>query len=159
MAENSSKKAQSTVNERLKFLIDSLNMSARAFSSAIEMPDSNTRNYLTRGTKLNSDYLESIARRFNHVNLGWLITGQGEPFLTDTPPAAISHSGDFNITGNAVTQKVKVNKGQAQDIVKQLDDCQRDVEGLRRELALANALIASKDETISLLRIRFDRPN
>lgn len=85
---------QTTVNERLKFLITELNLSARAFSAAIGMPDSNTRNYLSKGTKLNSEYIESIALHFSHVNLNWLITGNGAPFLAEVEGASSTTSID-----------------------------------------------------------------
>jgi hypothetical protein len=75
--------SQETINQRLNFLIKSLGLSIRAFSAALGVSDTNTRNYLTKGTKPNSDYLESILRHFNRVNPAWLITGQGEPFLTE----------------------------------------------------------------------------
>ncbi len=69
--------------------------------------------------------------------------------------AQISNSqiGDFNQAGNSNTQKVKVDKGQPQqDLAAALAACQR-------ELALANALVAAKDETITLLRATYTRPN
>ena len=79
--------------------------------------------------------------------------------LDDEHKSGGFHTGDFNIVGSANTQKVKVNKAPAQELAKQLEDCQRDVEGLKRELALANALIAAKDETITLLRGSYRNPN
>lgn len=167
MSDNYSKKAQSTVNERLKFLIESLNLSARAFSAAIGVPDSNTRNYLSKGTKLNSDYLESISSHFSHVNLGWLITGEGEPLLTDALPQVQTNvSGDRNNVASGKNGKaIQKNYG--------LSDCEKERDGLRAErdsltkqvellhgqLQTKDALIASKEETIDLLKAAFNRPN
>lgn len=167
MPHNSFEMAQSTVNERLDFLIKSLNMSARAFSAAIGMPDSNTRNYLNKGTKLNSDYLESISSHFSHVNLSWLITGIGEPFLEGSE--------------EAVNVSVKKNKGQTvgvnngtvaqnsytiadcekeRDIYKaERDSLAKEVGLLRDQLAMKDQLIAAKDEMLTLLRGGHNRPN
>ncbi|RZJ93848.1 MAG: XRE family transcriptional regulator [Hymenobacter sp.] len=62
-------------------------------------------------------------------------------------------TGDFNQAGSGNSQKVKVDKGKPQqDLAAALAACQR-------ELALANALVAAKDETITLLRASFTRPN
>ena len=78
-------------------------------------------------------------------------------FLGDTAPSNVvaSHNqiGDFNQAGSGNSQKVKVDKGKPQqDLSAALAACQR-------ELALANALVAAKDETISLLRASYNRPN
>ena len=174
--------AQTTINERLKILIELLGMSARAFSSAIGSGDTNTRNYLDRGSKPGADYLEKIVRRFETVNSVWLLTGDGEPILSEKPEAGTTQTGNFNQAGTSNTQKVKGNKNNVQNNngdhatitnnVK-LEQCQRDlastqkeVEHLRAQLAAAEALVASKDvtiaskeETISVLRAAFNRPN
>jgi transcriptional regulator with XRE-family HTH domain len=64
-----------------------------------------------------------------------------------------SQTGDFNQAGNSNTQKVKVDKGQPQqDLAAALAACQR-------ELEVTRALVAAKDETITLLRASYTRPN
>lgn len=74
-------------------------------------------------------------------------------FLSDDTLPSSVQTGDFNQAGNNLSQKVKVSKGQPQqDLAAALAACQR-------ELALANALVAAKDETITLLRASFTRPN
>ena len=70
-----------------------------------------------------------------------------------------TQTGNFNQAGNNLTQKIKGSKAPSQEIAKQLEDCQRDIESLKRELALANALVAAKDETITLLRASYRNPN
>jgi transcriptional regulator with XRE-family HTH domain len=79
--------------------------------------------------------------------------------LSESNQSSIVQTGDSNQTGNNFKQKVKVTKAPTQELAKQLEDCQRDNESLKRELALANALVAAKDETITLLRASFTRPN
>jgi hypothetical protein len=172
MPHNSSKQAQQSVNERLKFLIDALNLSARAFSAKIEVPDSNTRNYLSKGTKLNSDYLESIASHFSHVNLGWLITGQGEPFLPGTDANETLASYTKNNYGNNVgsnkggtvtqhnipdgTKSFVDPFGYQQSKIEKLES---ENQQLREQLQRADALAAAKDETIAILKSALARPN
>ena len=70
-----------------------------------------------------------------------------------------SQIGEFNQAGNSNTHKVKVTKAPAHELAQQLDICQRDNESLKSQLALANALVAAKDETITLLRASVARPN
>jgi transcriptional regulator with XRE-family HTH domain len=79
--------------------------------------------------------------------------------LSEVNQSSAMQTGDFNQTRNNFKQKVKVTKAPTQELAKQLEDCQRDNESLKRELALANALVAAKDETITLLRASFTRPN
>lgn len=66
---------------------------------------------------------------------------------------SVSQTGDLSKAASGKTRKVKVDKGQPQqDLAAALAACQR-------ELALANALVAAKDETITLLRATYTRPN
>jgi transcriptional regulator with XRE-family HTH domain len=58
-----------------------------------------------------------------------------------------------NASQQVATKKVKVNKGQPQqDLAAALAACQR-------ELEVTRALVAAKDETISLLRVAYTRPS
>lgn len=142
-------------------------MSARAFSAAIGVPDSNTRNYLSKGTKLNADYLESIVSHFSNVNLNWLVTGQGELFTGEMPPVTNTtttrikkvtggavHSGNGNqlITLEACQQELEQTRRTAAEL-------QKENEHLKAQLQTKDALIASKEETIDLLKAAFNRPN
>ena len=158
-----------SINERLKFLISALNISARAFSQTIEVSESTTRNYLDKGTKPSTDYLERIASHFTNVNLTWLITGQGEALLAEssTPQAQTNISGKKNAVNVASGNGKAVQKNyvladceKERDIYKaQLDKAQREIELLTGQLQTKDALIASKEETIDLLKAAFNRPN
>lgn len=74
-------------------------------------------------------------------------------FFEENPQPISSQIGDFNQAGNNLSQKVKVDKGQPQqDLIAALAACQR-------ELEVTRALVAAKDETISLLRGTYRNPN
>jgi hypothetical protein len=166
---------QETINQRLKFLIESLGMSARAFSFTLGAPVSTTRNYLDKDTKPSSDYIERIVVHFENVNLNWLITGKGEPFLTDKLESGSTQTGNFNQAGTSNKQTIKGNKGTVQNNTGsgntitnnvKLDDCKRDLEAAQREneylrgkLQDKEELLAAKEETINLLKANFNRPN
>jgi transcriptional regulator with XRE-family HTH domain len=83
-------------------------------------------------------------------------------FLGDSAPSNVEVSsiqtGSYNQSGNRNSQKIKVTKAPAHELAQQLDTCQRDNESLKSQLALANALVAAKDETITLLRASITRP-
>ncbi|MFC6222710.1 hypothetical protein ACFP2F_05610 [Hymenobacter artigasi] len=102
-------------------MIKSLNLSAKAFSAVLGVLDSNTRNYLSMGTKLNSDYLESISSHFSHVNSSWLITGTGEPFLPGAELTQNISTIKGNIIGTAIGNIT-------------LDDCKRELATSQKEL-------------------------
>jgi transcriptional regulator with XRE-family HTH domain len=73
-------------------------------------------------------------------------------FFDEQPLPVASQKGDSFPASSSTTQKAKVDKGQPQqDLAAALAACQR-------ELALANALVAAKDETIVLLRASVARP-
>ena len=80
-------------------------------------------------------------------------------FFDDFSQGPNSQIGDFNQSGAGNTQKVKVSKAPAHELAAQLESCQRDVESLKSQLAMATALVAAKEETISLLRGSYTRPN
>jgi hypothetical protein len=169
MTDNLLSQSQLTVNERLKFLIKALKISARAFSAQLEVPESSTRNYLDKGTKLNSDFLERIGLHFENVNLNWLITGKGEP-LSDQQ-ASTTQTGNFNQAGTGNKQVVK-GKGSVVGtnlgIITHtsLPACEKEnahlrtqIELLKGQLESKDALIAAKDEMLNFLRGGFNRPN
>lgn len=151
--------AQDTINERLKFLINKLGLSVRAFSSALEVPDSNTRNYLDKNTKLNSEYLERIAHHFKNVNLSWLITGIGDPIIgvidTGIGPGPISIISSKNNSGNAIG----INHGQATQhqggrqggAARVTDDTAARLQAAEEKITLLTSQLADKERTIQIL--------
>lgn len=154
--------AENTVNQRLKFLMDALGMKAGAFSRALGISETNIRNYTDRTSKPGFEALEKIALTFKQVNLAWLVTGEGEPLLTDT-------TSDQSTTTNAKKNSgnIQNNAGNAQvtNNIK-LEECQRDLEAIRkdaaayqREIALLQGQLKDKEEIITLLRASFTRPN
>jgi hypothetical protein len=153
---------QETINQRLNFLIKSLGLSIRAFSAALGVSDTNTRNYLSKGTKPNSDYLASVLRHFDRVNPAWLIVGQGEPFLSgpsasDEPLIAYQKNNPGQATGRSYSitdcEKERDTYKAERDLARQ------EAQSLREQLAMKDQLIAAKDEMLSLLRNGFNRSN
>jgi hypothetical protein len=151
-------------------------MSARNFSRALGVPDNNTQNYLGAKPALpKADYLEQILLCFQSVNPEWLLTGKGEPFLSEKPEISTTQTGDFKQVGNTNSQKVKGNKNNVQNnngdhatITNniKLEECQRDLEASRkdaaayqREIALLQGQLKDKEEIITLLRASYNRPN
>jgi hypothetical protein len=94
-------------------------------------------------------------------------------FLGNTAPNVVIQDqiGHSNQSGSGNNQNVRGNNspsisGNNSKIDLTIDDCkqqllltQREVEYLKSQLARADALVEAKDQTITLLKGRFDRPN
>ena len=166
--------ADNTVNQRLKILIEALGLSVNAFGDAIGVPGTTTRNYLVRGTNPKSDFLAKVARHFEQVSPIWLFTGEGEMF-TEKPAGSTVQTGNNNQAGTSNKQTIKSNKGNIQNNTGsgntitnnvKLESCQRDlkaaqkeIEHLQAQLRMQETVLAAKEETITLLRASFNRPN
>jgi transcriptional regulator with XRE-family HTH domain len=74
-----------TVNERIKFLIKTLNLSTEEFSDKIGVKEGTTRNYLYRNSTPNTEYIEKIYNSIDNISAEWLLTGEGEPFKNGRP--------------------------------------------------------------------------
>lgn len=160
--------SQESINQRIKFLLEKYKLSVRAFSELIGQKPANTQNYVgARGSMPGADYLQSITEHFEEVSPVWLLTGKGNPFLTDAPTLTQTNiSGKKNAVNVAGGNATQTNNYTIADCEKerdslraQLDKAQREVELLTGQLQTKDALIASKEETIDLLKAAFNRPN
>lgn len=84
-----------------------------------------------------------LADKFKDLNIRWLITGEGEPWLL---------SGDKTEEPSSVYQVANGN-GNHQNV----DVTPREYESLRREIETLHRLIQEKDERISLLKEMMNR--
>jgi hypothetical protein len=158
---------ETTINQRLKYLIDVLGLKVSAFSRELGVSETSTRNYTDRTTKPGADYLEKVANHFRQVNMSWLLTGNGEPLLPTSDAKGIVGTQAQNIYGNSIGLNLGTNT-QMGPALNDLDlptckaqvaQLQLEVQNLREQLQRADALAASKDETISLLRASYRNPN
>ncbi len=153
--------SEPTINQRLKFLIEHLSTSVRAFSESIGDSYSNTQNYIgSRQLAPKHEYIAKVLKHFSNVNARWLLTGEGEPFTGEAPAAP----------ANSNTRKNKGPVPQTTDSRAadhaQLANCQRDLEatkkeaaGYQREIALLESQLKDKEEIITLLRAGSHRSN
>jgi len=76
----SSGKMQNSVQNRLKFLIDSLKINIKEFSIKTGIPYRTIQDYLLGKRMPGGENLQKICTHLG-INLNWLLTGEGEPFL------------------------------------------------------------------------------
>jgi len=160
---------ETPIGQRLKILIDSLKLDVRTFSQRIDVAETTTRNYLNRGTKPGTEYLEKVYNAFNEANMHWLLTGNGEPLILPAnennqttahaekffrSPVVGTNHGTAYQENNATPAAADVEA-----IKNKLALAEKEVEHLKAQLAMKDALLTSKEETLALLRISFNRPN
>jgi transcriptional regulator with XRE-family HTH domain len=152
--------SESPVGQRLKFLIKELGLTVRSFSQRLDIGETTTRNYFNRGSKPSAEYLEKLSNTFEQLNLAWLLTGKGEPFLSSVTIVA-----EQNANYQSPTQNQKKNRGHIINhtgngpAVYSLEDCKRErdqwiakCESHEREIELLKGQVADKDEIIRLLK-------
>ena len=133
-----------TIAERIVLLVGILGFEVVHFAESLEINPGNIRNYKNNGNRPGSDLLEKIANTYPQVNLVWLLTGKEEPLLPErTPIDASTGSTHHTLQGCQL----------------ELDMVRREVEGLRDQLKTQEAIIATKDEMLSMLRGGYNRPN
>jgi hypothetical protein len=140
---------QTTINQRLKFLVESLAKSTREFSGLISESPTTTHNYTgKRNAEPRADYLSKVLLHFGHIDARWLMTGEGEPFLpnptsTETNSATLSKNKNFSRS-----QVIGSNAGSA---TQNLTSPPADLTALQRENELLRSQLADKERTIQIL--------
>jgi transcriptional regulator with XRE-family HTH domain len=162
--------AQTTVNERIKILIDSMGISVRAFSELVGESNSNINNYIgERQSMPPVAFLEKLINHIENINPKWLITGKDEPFTGDAPTLSTKAKVAGKKNNVAVTGghgKTIQNNYNLADCEKerdtlriQLDNAQREIELLNGQLQMQKTIIEGKDQMLDLLKGGFNRPN
>lgn len=146
--------SKGAINQRLKFLVDSLSTSVRAFSEAIGDSSSNTNNYIgSRQTEPKPEYLAKVINHFSEVDAHWLLTGTGEPFKE----GGSVRQNQTNISGKKNSVNVAGNHGTATNNYS-ISDCEKERDGYRAErdcyklqAELLASQLADKERTIQIL--------
>jgi hypothetical protein len=160
---------QDTINQRLKFLVDKIGLSSRAFSELIGESPTNTHNYIgARQAEPRASYLTKVLSHFSNINPTWLMLGEGEPFKDGAAPTQnqTNISGSKNIVASGKGGKAILNNYSLADCEKerdtlriQFDNAQREIELLTGQLQMQKTIIESKDQMLDMLRGGFNRQN
>ena len=74
---------ESIVYKQFKTILDSLNVSANAFSKQIGLPQRTVNNYVTGDRSLSIDFIEAILAAFPELSAEWLLRGRGSMYGVD----------------------------------------------------------------------------
>lgn len=69
-----------SIKDRLREIIDSQNMSIKAFAESMQIPLRTLHNYLSGEREPSTEVLAKIATELN-INLNWLLLGKDEMYL------------------------------------------------------------------------------
>jgi transcriptional regulator with XRE-family HTH domain len=152
---------QLTIGQRIKFLLDSQGGSIRKFARLLDVSDTNIRNYIERGTKPSSDTLEKLLQIIPHLNPIWLLTGEGDAFLLQPGESAqIGATTVKNNSGNSIgINHGRASQQQGAGPASTEAELLLKIQHLEAQLAMKDQVIASKEETIDLLKAAYGRPN
>lgn len=137
---------QTTINQRIKILIDELGLNIGTFSRALDVGETNVRNYISRGSKPSSDFLEKVARHFERVNITWLLTGVGSVFSDEVADQAATHQKISNLSGINIGR----NYGTATQQHATKEDCEKEVVQLRAQVVSLQGQLQDKQDIIDL---------
>lgn len=74
--------AQMSIKERLRIVIESQEMSIKAFAELVDTPLRTVHNYLSGEREPSSEFLIKVATQFN-INLNWLLLNKDDMYISD----------------------------------------------------------------------------
>jgi hypothetical protein len=106
-----------TINRIIHF-ISEMGMSARQFDLSIGTANGYILRMEKNNASVGSDVIERIAKKYPKINLVWLITGEGEMFVTE--PVQRTEISDFEV------QKI-IQKEVDSKLLEQKEDLLKDI--------------------------------
>lgn len=125
-----------TQAERLKKIINSLNMRNKAFEELIGLPNGTVHNINKRGSV--SMHIAKRIANYVPININWLMTGEGEMYKENAQFGNIVNITRGNNNTSAVGLGNSITIGESET-----------VKALKLQIKLLNEYIESKDRTIS----------
>lgn len=74
--------AQMSIKERLRIVIESQDMSIKAFAELVDTPLRTVHNYLSGEREPSSEFLIKVATQFN-INLNWVLLNRDDMYISD----------------------------------------------------------------------------
>jgi transcriptional regulator with XRE-family HTH domain len=143
---------QTTINERLKILVEVLGTNQNALAVMLGLSPSTFRNYTDRESKPGYEVLERLYHSFKHINLYWLFGEPGEPLLQNSPEVTGTVPNTRKISRSMVVGNVSGNATQNQG------STAGDQTAMERENELLRAQLADKERTIQILLNQLSKP-
>lgn len=94
---------QHAVNQRIKFLANSLNLNQNRLATVLGVTRSAVSLIYLEKNGVKAETLSHLVSAYPYINANWLLTGQGQPFLEEKPQKSIANSegsGDDGLAQN-----------------------------------------------------------
>jgi hypothetical protein len=141
---------QSTIGQRIKFLLDHFGISARKLSRELGVPESNTQNYLPPNPREpGAYYLERLLLHFESVDAHWLLTGDGDPWVRLEDGSLPDEATNPAPNNKKYTRSQII--GHVAGDANQNQGSSANEAAMQREIELLKAQLADKERTIQIL--------
>ncbi len=105
---------------RIKLLIDSENISTRAFEQSIGASNGLIRRAILNNTDIQSKWISIIVDKYPHINLYWLITGKGDMYLDSNAPSVVVNESEKERI-NELKDMIAVQKARIKDLEEKIN--------------------------------------
>ncbi len=99
---------KNTVGQRLKWLLDSNNISSREFQQYVSVGEKQISNWLSGISHIQVKHIVEIANCFNGLSMDWFLLGRGEPFIEGKTNATPDNTGTSDCKCK-VCEKLKIH--------------------------------------------------
>ena len=98
---------ENTVGQRLKWLLDSRNISSREFQKFVSVGEKQISNWISGTSHIQVKHIIEIASYFKELSMDWFLLGRGDPFSGDRTDIS---SGQPDVTYNTCKEcdKLKI---------------------------------------------------
>lgn len=131
------------IKERIQTLIKALNLSGREFCKSIGQSDSWNRMI---GTTIGLDIVRTILRTYPNININWLVLGEGEIFIENTPTELRERSTKlyFNKNYETLFEELRLDNKDLREENKKLRESLLDLMYKNEKLMVENAQLRAK---------------
>lgn len=148
---------ENSVNNRIRLVYKSLNITLKSFSEKANISEGSLKNMFSRGTKPSFDILEKIANAYSQISMDWLITGQGSMYNESTTHrgSSISITGDNNVSqslsGNGKIGSLNIETKNTSVLEERVAQLEKQIEQLEQDKAFLQDLVSMQKEKIDML--------
>ena len=135
---------QTTINERLKILLDALGTNPNALAKVLGLGQSTVRNYIDRESKPGYEVLEKLYHSYEGINLPWLFGDPGEPLLSGVAEKGAIYQTAKNNRGGQVIGRV------GRDAINHSPNAAEQAK-MQQEIEFLRSQVAEKERTIQIL--------
>lgn len=131
------------IKERIQTLIKALNLSGREFCKSIGQSDSWNRMI---GTTIGLDIVRTILRTYPNININWLVLGEGEIFIENTPTELQERPTKlyFNKNYETLFEELRLDNKELREENKKLRESLLDLMYKNEKLMVENAQLRAK---------------